>query len=481
MTDGTPAGTRQLSGYARGIGVLDGRVYFSAAGADGLELRVTDGTAAGSHTVTVLQSGLAGSNPNITSLGSFVVMMTFEGDLQRLWRSDGTPQGTSPIPGFALNVPQAFFANVPPIALGGRLFFEVDRGQGSGGGTPSLDLWRTDGTGPGTLPLATFGTGQGLELSVRTEWNGGLLFVASQGNTCAFWTSDGTAAGTRQILPMPAGVDCPAGVTPFGSGFLFVARVDAAGGPVPQLFLSDGTPAGTRQISSFQQTRAALDPQFVHLGGEAYFQILEPGGDDVEIWRTDGTPNGTQPFFPGLLPQAFGLTAWNGALYLSADTGTGGQPALVRWAPGDPTPVTLATIDLGFNGGYSPQLPPFVAAGSQLFFAARDGVHGFELWATDGTGPGTRLVRDILPGLLPSSPRSLTAAGALLFFSADDGEHGRELWVSDGTAAGTRLAADLNPGGFSSHPSSLAVAGNDLFFAADDGTTGIEPWALRLP
>jgi len=36
--------------------------------------------------------------------------------------------------------------------------------------------------------------------------------------------------------------------------------------------------------------------------------------------------------------------------------------------------------------------------------------------------------------------------GSLLYFSARDANHGRELWVSDGTARGTRLVMDINPG-----------------------------------
>ncbi len=74
----------------------------------------------------------------------------------------------------------------------------------------------------------------------------------------------------------------------------------------------------------------------------------------------------------------------------------------------------------------------------------------------------------------------LTTAGNRVFFSARDGLHGWELWESDGTAAGTRLVRDLNPGPFSSSPQNFVVSGSNLFFAADDGVTGNEPWVLPL-
>jgi ELWxxDGT repeat protein len=88
---------------------------------------------------------------------------------------------------------------------------------------------------------------------------------------------------------------------------------------------------------------------------------------------------------------------------------------------------------------------------------------------------------------MPSSPNGLIQAGNRVFFTAQDGEHGWELWESDGTPRGTRLMWDLNPGGFSSFTDDLlslttpfTVAGDYLFFSADDGETGVEPWSLLM-
>ena len=98
---------------------------------------------------------------------------------------------------------------------------------------------------------------------------------------------------------------------------------------------------------------------------------------------------------------------------------------------------------------------------SKLVFSAETSADGRELWVTDGTPEGTHLLVDINPdgSSNPGSFYSPTEAGHVastvadfgslgdgrVLFGADDGTHGVELWTSDGTAEGTRLVDDINP------------------------------------
>jgi ELWxxDGT repeat protein len=106
-----------------------------------------------------------------------------------------------------------------------------------------------------------------------------------------------------------------------------------------------------------------------------------------------------------------------------------------------------------------------VRIGDLTYFVATDGIHGQELWKSDGTGSGTSMVKDILPGSDGSAPRHLTLVGDNLFFIAT-GVTGRlQLWKSDGTPEGTRFLKEFSTSDSTSIQNLIGADGT-LYFAA---------------
>ena len=131
----------------------------------------------------------------------------------------------------------------------------------------------------------------------------------------------------------------------------------------------------------------------------------------------------------------------------------------------------------GPGSGLSKFSSVLTVAGHTLYFIATTPRQGRELWASTGTSGTTRLVFDIAPGKAGSDPAALTAFKGRLAFDADDGIHGRELWITDGRRRGTRLVSDIRPGsGGGLRASNVASLGGDLYFQANDGTSGAELW-----
>ena len=66
-------------------------------------------------------------------------------------------------------------------------------------------------------------------------------------------------------------------------------------------------------------------------------------------------------------------------------------------------------------------------ANGALYFQAIDGIHGAEIWKSDGTGVGTVMVKDVNTGASGSSPGAVTKVNGTLYFLANDSAHGSEL------------------------------------------------------
>ncbi|MCY1019818.1 hypothetical protein [Pyxidicoccus sp. MSG2] len=136
---------------------------------------------------------------------------------------------------------------------------------------------------------------------------------------------------------------------------------------------------------------------------------------------------------------AFAANFEDGSRALWTSDGTSAGTVAVRSFPASPPPAINTHVA---------QLTP---VGERLFFTVGEPVNGNELWVSDCTASGTRLVKDVTPGAEDSQLASLTALGnTLTFFRAVPGTDSTpsrmEVWKSDGTATGTVRIRDLGAG-----------------------------------
>lgn len=105
-------------------------------------------------------------------------------------------------------------------------------------------------------------------------------------------------------------------------------------------------------------------------------------------------------------------------------------------------------------------------SGDLMFFTATDATYGEELYVTDGTVAGTKLLKDINSGVADASPKYMIDLGNKVYFQANDGTNGAELWETDGTEAGTKMIADIYSGSDGSTPELITPFGTKLIFRA---------------
>ncbi len=114
-----------------------------------------------------------------------------------------------------------------------------------------------------------------------------------------------------------------------------------------------------------------------------------------------------------------------------------------------------------------------------LYTGTGDEDKGKELWISDGTKAGTKMVKDISPGAPSTNFNSFIVMNNVAYFIAETKEKGSELWRSDGTEAGTKIVKDIDPTGsaLSLAFGKLFVFNNKLYFSAYTDATGREPWS----
>jgi ELWxxDGT repeat protein len=326
-------------------------------------------------------------------------------------------------------------------------------------------LWKSDGTPEGTSLVADINPGSGDSIpSGFTNFNGTLFFTANDGtNGYELWKSDGTAEGTSLVadinpnmtVPYPSAASrgsYPQDLTNV-SGTLFF-QADENGYSYDSgigLWKSDGTPGGTMRVTEFSNTGRYDNIEFTsvlneltNVGGTLFFRAFDDT-NGFELWKSDGTSAGTslvRDIRPGRLSGLFSsenyqcanyncpfneLTEVGGTLFFVADDGTTGREV---WKSDGTSEGTSPVRDLlpGVASGVGDR-PQLANVGGTLYFSGNDGVSGDELWKSDGTEAGTVLVGEVaVPG--GSQPGKIIDIGLPdgPIFVATSELHGRELY-----------------------------------------------------
>ncbi|HEY4941834.1 MAG TPA: hypothetical protein VII56_10430 [Rhizomicrobium sp.] len=480
--------------FPQGLTTVGNTVFFQDGdGVGGIDLWKTDGTAAGTVMVKHIESANIGGNgvqqaqdlQNMSAQNGLLMFSANDGvDGTQLWRSDGTALGTFQVK--VINSTNQANAGIDtsvqtnPLAIGPITYYMgSDAVHGN-------ELWATDGTVLGTHLLKDISPGfVNSNPTLLTPGGAGFFFVANDGaHGSELWTSDGSAGGTHMvsdIKPGGAGSSIFSLGAAFGDSVLFGADDGTHGF---ELWLSNGTSLGTNMLldinpgSSGGIPRSSSPFGFTPVGSNVFFQATT-NANGAELWVTDGTPGGThitKDINPGAADSNVNLQIGQGSaavlgskLYFTADNGTTGSEV---WMSDGSNPGTVILKDINTGAATGSNAHSLVTASNKLFFIADNGgVNGMQLYASDGTAGNATMLTNTQWNF---SLQTLTAAGNNVYFSAYTSATGQELFATSG---GAPTVIDIVNGTTGSNPASLTPFGNSVYFSADDGSGhGTELW-----
>lgn len=419
----------------------------------GEELWKSDGTGATTNIISDINAGANSSNPTLlTALNNRVIFSAYVSkNGVELWKTDGTTTKT----GIVKNINPVSSSSSNPAdntndygtLPGNKIVFSAyNRLTG-------FELYTSDGTSAGTNLLSDLlpGNESSLPGNFISKNNYAYFTASAAGGPHGIYKTDGTAAGTV-VMALINLYYTPPFYTVTDNGTVFYVKYGFR--PyIYELWRSDGTTNGTFMLSNNLQ----YESYPVAVGNTVYFKAGDAGGG-YELWTTNGTTNGTR-MVKNIEP--YSLFAYNNNLYFGAYDGS----SYGFWKSNGTSNGTIRLAEIMPAMTYDPSLikKTFCISNNTLFFSAYNSVNGNELWKTNGTINGTRIVKDIVIGSGSANPYNLTDVNGTLYFTSVELNNWNGLWKSNGTASGTTILKNID-----SSFSSICNTAGRLFFISDD-------------
>ena len=483
ISDGTVTQTRMVKDIR--VGVQDtsissligigNKVYFSARDNDNKgKLFESNGTKEGTFGSIVGSGSFGNSITSIRKYNNNLAMIRFDNQSKNLISVDGSTivQLTNND-----NLNHGEIGELD-VVNGKLLFTNKDAEHGN-------ELWVSEGTNSSSHLLWDFSVGNLGSLvysnyadgRIRTpfvlEKEGLFYFYASQSMTPfdkELLKSDGTLEGTDIFLDKERfDPDVEELIDDNGTFYLAISE---KGKSNVELYRGDGTKEGTQLIKELRPQSGAYNrssyPSSFHLLNKILF-FTAYDGVERKLWRSDGTPEGTYKLHDKKVSL---IKSYQDAIYFVSDA----ESALYKT---DGTVVGTIVVKEIPNGSKNAGIKKLTVSGAYLYFTAQpsDSTR-VKLWKSDGSEMGTGVVADIQTSNAYTTINLLTDVNGTLYFNVNDGIHGINIWTTDGSAEGTHMLKDIVEGGSSSDAkmTSVRVAEGKLFCLIDDDVHGAELW-----
>ncbi|MEY2828404.1 MAG: hypothetical protein RIQ33_262 [Bacteroidota bacterium] len=307
-------------------------------------------------------------------------------------------------------------------------------------------LYETDGTTNGTNEICYLSSfiaqGTGTKL---IKFKNKIVFQGSNKiNENQLWVTDGTRLGTKQLTNISYNFNCPQS---FNFSFiheyknrLYFNSTDSVNGS--ELFFIDSTfsePILLKNIFSgddcFHLNKLVIASQFHTFNNEMYFFGIDTLLGS-QLWKTDGTVGGTKFVKKIVQIGAKDNTIYNTSVHISSTS-----KALFLSPMVNDTIIGNELIIMNNNnfefcdlvsGKYGLNPNTFFSFHDKMYFIGNSGWSGINLWVSDGTLNGTKIIEETNLGTkfymygpstsgVEKDPRFFTYNGSLYFEAREEG------------------------------------------------------------